>query len=203
MPPLHPDTNRPPSRSSRTGDRRRVGKRHSAFLLLTICLALATAVALLGAGDALTDAGTAAPRAGPAAANAQLVHDFYAAVNEAIRTGDAYALDTLVAPDVAWCSPCPGQSPTRAGLKRYLTDLHRTAPEARLAVESVVAGFPDTVTARVRISGYPTMGASTPWGPVDTLRLAGGLIAERRSGPTASRWSNHCCRLSSTSSRPP
>jgi hypothetical protein len=183
MVPLHADTHRPPSRAPRTGARRRAGARRPVLLVLALCLALATGVALLGAGAALTAPGAAAPGAGPAAANAALVREFYAAVNDAIGTGDAAALDPLVAPAFAWCRPCPGQSPTLAGLKRYLAALHRTAPEARLAVESVVAGDQGTVTAWVRVAGYPAVGDAPPWGPVDTLRLAGGLIAERRSGP--------------------
>ncbi len=47
----------------------------------------------------------------------------------------------------------------------------------------MVAGYDGTVTARIRVAGFPLLGAPAPWGPVDTLRIAGGLIAERRGGP--------------------
>jgi mannose-6-phosphate isomerase-like protein (cupin superfamily) len=159
------------------------GERRVSFLVLTLCLLVATGVTLLNIGLALRQPGVAAPlSARPAALNAALVREFYAAVNDAIRTGDAGALNAIVIPDFAWCLPCPGQLPTRDGLTRYLADLHRTVPGARLAVDSVIAGFQDTVMARVRVSGFPIVGASVPWGSDDLFRIAGGLIAERRQG---------------------
>ncbi len=118
-----------------------------------------------------------------AAENAKAVSTFYTAVNEAIRTGDAAPLDALVAPDLNWCLTCPGQTPDRAGLKRYVTDLHRVSPEMRLVVDEVVGEFLESVVVRVHVSGYPIADAASPWGPVDTLRLVNGQIAERRNGP--------------------
>ena len=170
------------ARNRRQALRPAAGERRSVVLVLAVCLSLATGVALLAAAASLANPGLAAPIS-PSAANAALVRDFYAAVNDAIGTGDADALDAVVAPAVAWCAPCPGQAPTRAGLKRYLGDLHRAAPDTRLAVESVVAGPEGTATASVRVSGSPVVGDPLLWGPVDRLRLVGGLIVERQSGP--------------------
>ena len=159
------------------------GEPRSVLLALTLCVSLATGVALLAAGSAVSDGRAEVTLSGPATANAELVRAFYATVNDAIRTGDADALDALVAPGFAWCRPCPGQAPTLEDFRRHLAGLRRMAPEARLAVEDVVADTEGTVTARVHVTGYPLVGEPAPWGPVDTFRLAGGLIAERRSGP--------------------
>ncbi|HEY7029797.1 MAG TPA: nuclear transport factor 2 family protein [Thermomicrobiales bacterium] len=154
------------------------------MLFVTMCLALATGVALTAVGTTLTDA-QLAPSAGSTAANEDLVGDFYDAVNETIRTGESAKLDALVSPDVVWCRDCPDQVQSRVGLDRYLLDLHRTAPGARLIVEELVADGHDTAMARVRVSGVPTVGQSVPWGPIDSFRLAHGQVVERGNGSDA------------------
>jgi SnoaL-like domain len=159
----------------------RIGRK--SFLVMTLCCSIAAGVTLLNIGIALSDPGVVASTSGPVAANEQLVRDFYAAVNDTIRTGKPGKLNTIVAPNVAWCLACPGQSPTRESLKNYLVNLHRTAPETRLVVDSVVAGFQDMVTVHVNVSGYPLVGDPVPWGPVDTIHIDGGLIARRLNGP--------------------
>jgi SnoaL-like domain/Cupin domain len=158
------------------------GERGKTLLVVTLCLAVAASVTLLNIGIALSDPGVVASNSRPVEANAKLARDFYTAINDAIRTGDDGDLNSIVTPDFAWCLDCPGQSTTREGLKRYLISLHRTAPDARLAVDSVVAGE-DIVAARVRVTSYSLVGEPVLWGPLDTLRIAGGLIAERRNGP--------------------
>jgi ketosteroid isomerase-like protein len=163
--------------------RQRRRERRPALLVASLCLSLVTGIALVATGAALTDAGPSLPRSGHSAANADLVRDFYAAVNRAIETGDATPLDQIVTPDATWCLSCPNRPPTRDGLKLYLAALHRATPDARLAVESVVAGVEGTVVARVLVTGYPLVAEPAPWGPVDTFRMANGWIAERRSGP--------------------
>ncbi len=156
------------------------------LLLLVLCNLLAAGAALVGANEVPTNPGSlvtfSSPVAVAAAENADAVELFYAAVNEAIRTGDTDPLDALVAPDVDWCLPCPGQAADRAGLKRYVADLHRASPEMRLLVDEVVGSLLEMFTVRVRVSGHPVAGATSPWGPVDTLRLVDGEIAERRNG---------------------
>src|SRR5829696_752620 len=160
--------------------------RRSMLLLLVLCNLLAAGAALVGANEVLTNPASleafSSPIADSAAENADAVGWFYAAVNEAIRTGDTAPLDALVAPDVDWCLPCPGQAADRTGLKNYVADLHRASPELRLVVDEVVGGLLETFTVRVRVSGHTLAGATSPWGPVDTLRLVDGRIAERRNG---------------------
>jgi quercetin dioxygenase-like cupin family protein/ketosteroid isomerase-like protein len=175
---------RPDGVASRgAGHRPPARERRATFLSLAFCLTFATGIALLGAGVALTDARVAATTTGSSEVNAHVVGDFYSAINDAIRTGDAGALDVLVSPDVEWCRACPGQTQTLAGLTRYLVELHRTAPPARLAVETVVSDAQGTVMAQVTVSGFPVAGDQVPWGPVDTLHLDGGWITERQNGP--------------------
>jgi quercetin dioxygenase-like cupin family protein len=162
------------------------GERGKAFLVVTLCLAVAAGATLLNVGMLLSDTGVVAPISRPAANDERLVHDFYAAVNDVIRNGDSPTLNTIVAADVAWCNPCPGQLPSRNGLVRYLQRLHRTAAGAHLEVNSVVAGFHGTVMVRVHVSGLPLVGEPILWGPIDTRRITGSLIAERSNGPDES-----------------
>lgn len=130
--------------------------------LLVVCNVAAAGTAVYGARAVLTNPGSIAPSANtPVAATAGNVEDvrtFYAAVNDAIRTGDASPLDALVASRLSWCLPCPAQAPDREGLKRYVTDLHRLSPEMRLVVDEVVGGLSETVSVRVHVSGYPVAG---------------------------------------------
>jgi quercetin dioxygenase-like cupin family protein/ketosteroid isomerase-like protein len=154
-----------------------------ALLAAALGLLLATGTTLAGFGLVLTDPGVAPSMPGQAAANEDLVRDFYAAVDAALRIGTADDLDSLVAPAFVWCRPCGGDDPTLAGLKHHLTDLRRTTPDLRLVVESVVGGSEDTATANVRVAGSPLVDGRAPWGPVDTFRLDGGRIVERRAGP--------------------
>ena len=169
-----------PSYSHDIGSHRHVGERGVNFLVVTLCLTLAAGVTLFSTGLALREPGIAAPiSTRPADLNEELVREFYVAVSDAITTGDVDALDMIVAPDIIWCFPCAGYSPNLEGLKRYLTSLHRSSPDARLTVESVVAGLGDTVTAQIRVAGFLLLDSPIPWGPVDTLRIDGGVIAGR------------------------
>src|SRR5262245_7062672 len=67
-------------------------------LLLAILLGLGSGLALGIAGETMTAPVTPAARGIDAAADAR-VRGFYAAVNEVLDTGDAAALDEVVAPD--------------------------------------------------------------------------------------------------------
>ena len=160
--------------------------RRAVPLVLAVCNVVATVAALVGAKAVLSNPGSLATFSSPAAVaaadNEEAVTAFYAAINEAIHTGDASPLDALVAPGVDWCNQCPGHASDRAGLKQYLTDLHRSSPEMRLVVDQVAGGLLETVTVRVHVSGFPIAGTAAQWGPVDALRLVDGQIAERRSG---------------------
>jgi quercetin dioxygenase-like cupin family protein len=158
------------------------GERGKIFLVVTLCLAVAAGTSWLNLGMMLSEPDVEASISGPADRNAALVREFYVAVNDAIRTGDAGALNTIVAPDLTWCRPCPGQSLTREGFKRYLESLNRAAPSMRVEVESVVADFAGNVTALIRVSGYPLLGEPIPWGSVDIFRIDGGLIIEQSNG---------------------
>jgi hypothetical protein len=183
MPAMRTNVQSPPGHPPRVRSRQ-PGSRRSHVLVLALCLALVTAVTLVGAGFAWTDAAVPIPpRPGSAAANEALVRDFYAAVDAALRTGNAGGLDSLVAPAFVWCRPCGGDDPTLAGLKDHLTELRRTTPDLRLVVGSVVGGSGGTATAEVRVAGSPLVDGRAPWGPVDTFRLAGDRIVERRAGP--------------------
>jgi predicted ester cyclase len=124
----------------------------------------------------------------PATGSADTVRRFYAAANDVIATGDPANLHAVVAPHFVDTEPLPGVAPGIDGLAAYLTTLHMATPEMRLEVEEVVAAG-DRVVARVGVRGAPEMAAlgggvvdqSAPWGAVESFRIAGGRIVERRS----------------------
>jgi ketosteroid isomerase-like protein len=153
-----------------------------ALLCATMALALATAVALTLAASVLRPP----PIAGLSTANADVVRRFYAAVNDAIATGDTAALRAVVAPDFVERDPLPGTRPGRGGLEDHLAALGASAPGIRLLAETVVAAE-DRAAARVAIRGGQGTGAlggvvveePTLWGPVDVFRIAGGKVVER------------------------
>jgi predicted ester cyclase len=158
--------------------------RRSPVPLLVCCLALVTALALLGAGAALSPPPLAAD---PTGANREVVRRFYDAVNAALRTDDTSALAAVVAADFV-AHPPPLAAPGPAGLARYLAALRAGYPALRLTVEEVVVED-DRAVARVRpdgaalgtFLGLPLAELPPPWGTIDWFRLADGRIAERWS----------------------
>jgi hypothetical protein len=120
--------------------------------------------------------------------NTDVIRRFYAAANETIATGDATALQAVVAPHFVDQDPVPGMKPDRGGLERYLTALHALVPDMELLVEAVVAGG-DRAMARVAVRGGQgpsslrgaVVNKPEPWGQVDVFRIAGGKVVERWS----------------------
>src|SRR3712207_5996487 len=99
--------------------------RRAALHLLTCALALATAVALLGPAAVVDEAPVAARTAGNTEA---VVRSFYDAVNYALRSGDASALEAATDPALVLRVPPLGVTADRAGLVRYLVAVHATVP---------------------------------------------------------------------------
>jgi predicted ester cyclase len=146
---------------------------------------LATAVGSIAAATFMP-AGPA--NALPATGSAETVRRFYAAVNDVIATGDPAAIHAVVAPHFFDAEPLPGVAPGIDGLAAYLTGLHAANPEMRLEVEEVVSAG-DRVVARVGVRHAPegailggsVVDQSASWGEVESFRVAGGRIVERRS----------------------
>jgi predicted SnoaL-like aldol condensation-catalyzing enzyme len=155
--------------------------------------------ALLGAaGSALLTAAIAfiaasiflqpPPAAGSTTGNATVVRTFYAAVNDAIATGDTSAIQRVVAPHFVEQNPLPTGRPGREGLEAFLRALHEIDPNMRLVVEAMVADE-SRVVAHVAIQreaqGPSFDGALVDeparWGSVDVFRVADGMIVERWS----------------------
>lgn len=161
--------------------------RRAVLYPLVCALALATAVALLGAAAFLGDARVGSPSSG--AATEAAVRRFYAAANTAILTGDGATLAAAVGPDLVDHAPAPGVSPDRTGLVRYLVTLRATAPGAELVVEEVVAAG-DRALAWVAVRGadrggflgLPPATERPLWGKVDAWRVADGRVVERWGG---------------------
>ena len=165
--------------------------RRSVPLPLICLLALATGVALLGTGAVIAEpalqAGAPITQGAAAAADIALVRRYYAAVNEALRTGDASSLDGVVAVDFVDRTARPGFTPTRDGLVRYLLALRATFPAMRLTPEEPIAQG-DSVLARVWVDGVadgeflgvPLAGLPPTWETHDLFRIAGDRIVERR-----------------------
>src|SRR5215217_2377493 len=106
---------------------RRVG-----VVLLVVCNVVAAGTAVFGANAVLTHPGSLEPTANPSVAvatdNAQAASAFYAAMNEAIRTGDG-------APSTRWL-PRESTGAPRAPVK------HRTGPGSRATSPTSIARPP-------------------------------------------------------------
>ena len=170
------------NRGRRTGPPRPV-------LLLTCFLTLATAYALLGAAAAFTDhpAPTQSKVDSPSTAAATtLVQRFYSAVNDVLHTGDVAPLAAVIAPGLVEHPGRAGDSGA-AGLARTLLAERTTWPGIRIVVDDIRATGPDAVTAWVHpeapipadVIGFAVPDVPAAWGPIEVLRIADGLIAER------------------------
>jgi predicted ester cyclase len=158
--------------------------RGSLVWFLSLVLAVATGAAL-----ARTAAVATVPIVEPVDSDqrtAEVVGAFYEAANAVIRTGDASALEPIVAPDFFDHTVSAGVTPDRAGLGRYLAAIHATTPAARLSVEELVA-VGDRAMARVTLRadvpreflGAPVRGVQVAWGTLDVFRVADRRVAER------------------------
>jgi predicted SnoaL-like aldol condensation-catalyzing enzyme len=153
---------------------------------LTALLTVAIAFALFAGGWLLSSPAAADP--GPADTE-HVVRDFYAAVNESIRTGNVAALDEVVADDLIAHSTLATVAPDHAGLVRYLTSLHTTFPHLQLTVTDVVVTS-DRAIADVAIENGAagmflggTLRGGEPWGETDAFRITDHQISELWSGP--------------------
>ena len=123
----------------------------------------------------------ASPSAG--AEEEAVARQFYAAINDAVRTGDLSLLDRVAAgidrDDVQ------GAAETGCDLRCRVSALHRLAPDVRLGVDEVLVDG-DRVAARISLQGndrpvflgLPLQDDLAPWGPVDFLRVDDGQVVE-------------------------
>ena len=151
----------------------------------TVGLLLAFAV-FLASGLALTAAAVTLPvqtaRLDRSAADTATVRRFYAAVNDALRTGRPPVFDDLVAPEVLRAQTQPGAEPgadVRGGFDRLQTAF----AGLELRVEALVAdgGHALALVAvdgdrRDLEPGLPIHGSTATWRAVDRFRLDGGRI---------------------------
>jgi predicted ester cyclase len=167
--------------------RRRFG---SPVLLLSCLLALATGLALLAFGQLLVPSSPGATAPNPeAVADAATVRRLYAAVDDALGTGNLAPLDAVIAQSFVDHAALPGRPTNRTGFEQGLVALHAVYPTLRLTVTDLVAEG-DEVVARVQAehAGQATfLGVPLPtgwrvWGGIDIFRLADGRIVERWGG---------------------
>lgn len=176
--------------------------RRAALPPLAIVLAIVTASTLvrlsvvlvhpdIGPVRATAAIGSAAQAQDPAAASA--VRRFYDAVNAVLRDGDAALLAPVVARgfvDRAASSDVPA---TGADLAHELVGLRVTYPGMRLVIDDLFAAG-DRVAVRLHAEGtdggdflgLPIPGGPTVWGPIDVIRVADDLVAERWGSRTPS-----------------
>ncbi len=158
-------------------------------LLLTCCLTLATAYALLGAAAAFTDypAPTQSNVDIPSTAAATtLVQRFYATVNDVLHTGAVAPLAAVIAPGLvehpgrAGDAGAGGAGPHASGRTDDLArDPHRRGrysrhrPGCRHRLGPPRGGHPPAG------AGFAVPAVPSAWGPIEVLRIADGRIAER------------------------
>lgn len=124
-------------------------------------LGAALIVAGVAHSGARSTAAQATPGAGASEAVARAAID---AVNDAMATGDASALDAVFTPEVQGHPPHrsleTGEpfSHDLAGLKAALADIRRFFPDAEIAIDDMIASG-GTVATRVRFRGSPDAAA--------------------------------------------
>jgi len=114
--------------------------------------------------------------------NEAIARRFYAAVNDAVRTGDLSLLDQVT---VRNTDLMPDTAGSICDVRCRVSALHRLAPDVRLQVDDVLVDG-DRVAARLSLQGndrpallgLPLQGDLAPWGPVDFLRVDDGQIVE-------------------------
>ena len=151
--------------------------------LLTIVLALATALTLIGTAVTLAD-GPAVSKSSDG--NLAVVRRFYAALNAAIATGDVSGLEAVVGAEFVG-GQAGGQSGEHVSLAERLLVLHTARPDLWLRVEDAIADG-DRVVARIAFEGLaePSTGvaglvavpaADSPlWSAGERLRIADGRV---------------------------
>jgi quercetin dioxygenase-like cupin family protein len=157
----------------------------SVLLPATAVLAALTAVALLASALLLRPPPSVAMDDATARANQAAAQRFYEAVNEAIASGDATALGSVLAPDYAEPDDTGNLAPGREALERNLRMLHEITPELRLEPDWL-ASDAGRVVARVHFSGgvdarYLGLALDAPplWSAVDVFLVVDGRVAER------------------------
>jgi predicted ester cyclase len=152
-------------------------------LLLTLSLAIATAVALLVASAALSPPPTSAP---VSVDDRQVVYRFYEGVNRVLRSGDGAGLAGVVTPDLITHDERSRVDLDLTGFARHVAALGDADPSLQLVVEEVlVEGDRAAVRLRPRsersdaLFGVSPEQQAVPWAAVDLLRLADGRVAER------------------------
>jgi predicted SnoaL-like aldol condensation-catalyzing enzyme len=120
-------------------------------------------------------------------ANEALVGRFYAAVNDALATGDDASLAAVLATDFVDHDPRPGATDDRAGFLRAVQSLHAVDLALRLTVLDAMAQG-DRVAVWVGIDGGEDgrfLGLAVRdaqlWSSVDVFRVRAGLVAEHWS----------------------
>ena len=121
-------------------------------------------------------------RADAGAENEEIVRRFYAAVNDAVRTGDLSLLDHVA---VTKKDHMPGAAGIECDVRCRASALHRLDPDVRLQVDDMLVDR-DRIVARLSVQtnnrpaflGLALQGALAPWAPVDFLRVADGQIVE-------------------------
>ena len=121
---------------------------------------------------------------------AAVIHDFYGAVNSALRTGLPPNFTGILANDFFAHLDPPGLPPTREGLVARLQALGSTFPGIQLLPLNLSDDGGGTIVAEVSVEGattgaflgLPLAGDAVAWGPVDVFRIADGLIVELQGG---------------------
>ncbi len=106
-------------------------------------------------------------------------------IDEVWNEGNVAVINDLHAPDYIDHSGLAGVEPTSEGLKRFITEYHKTFPDGRFSIDDVIAEG-DRVVGRYTFQGthlgnlgnLPPTGKSVTMHGIDILRVADGRIAE-------------------------
>ena len=117
-------------------------------------------------------------------ANKELIRRYFAAIDEAGKTGDASVIEDYVAPDFVEHNPFPGVPPNREGWKQVFEMFARAAPGYHVIEDLVAEG--DEVVGRItgfgthegELFGIPRTGRTFQVTGIAIWRIRDGRIVE-------------------------
>ncbi len=154
-----------------------------AVVPLALVLALVTGVALEATRVVVLSPGVVRGNDPASMRNAAVVRQFYAAVNEAVATGNFAGFDEVVGRDLVAHPAGLGDATDKSSLVRTVRSMRTVTPALRLTVLDLTAQD-ERAAARVQVDGGERAGflghpvaADSLWGTVDFFRVAGGRLS--------------------------
>ncbi len=119
-------------------------------------------------------------------ANKELIRRYFAAIDEACKTGNAAIIDEFLAPDFVEHNPFPGVPPTRDGWKQAFMEFVKGAPGHHVIEDLIAEG--DKVVGRITAYGRHEGELFGIPATQKEIRVSGIAIWKVRDGAIVEHW---------------